>query len=97
MVWSTTTTAEQVNIDTLLPTHLKPQRAYTFPPLHHHPSNNQTIPSKTNDNLTTFGMRTWPTHIKEHARVVGLIVAIMTLVVTVIGIIVGAVVTVVIK
>jgi hypothetical protein len=94
---STTTAAEQVNMDTLLPTHFRPHHAHTFPSLDPRPSNNQTIPSRTNPDATAPSVKTRYTYVVKNAKVIGLVIAGVTLVVTIVGITVGVVTTIVVK
>ncbi|KAB2102764.1 hypothetical protein AG0111_0g8786 [Alternaria gaisen] len=91
------TAAQQVNMDTLLPTHLQRRRAFTLPSVDPHPSDSQMPIPRTNNVVPAPAMETWFNRVKEHARIIGLVIAVVTLVVTIVGTIVGAVVTVVVK
>jgi len=78
---SPSATAEgRINIDSLLPTHLQPRRAYTLPlldqtlpPRHHQPVRLVVLPES--------GMRRWFAYIVGVATIVGLVVAIIAVVV----------------
>ena len=81
MASSTTTAAEQVNMDTLLPTYLRPRRAHTFPSLDPQPFNSGMMPSRINTNITIPSVRGWFTYLVGLATIVGLVVAIVAIVV----------------
>jgi hypothetical protein len=78
---STTTAAEQINMDTLLPTYLRPRRAHTFPSLDPQLRNSEVMPSSINANITTPSVRGWFTYLVGLATIVGLVVAIVAVVV----------------
>ena len=94
---TTTTAAEQINMDTLLPTYCRPRRAYIFPPLDPHPSNNRTSSLEANSVVAVSGARKLYTFVKEHAAIIGILITVLSFVAAVFGIIVGVVVAVVIK
>jgi hypothetical protein len=77
---STTNAAEQINIDTLLPTYFRSWRAHTFPSLDTQLSNNGTIPPRTNDTATAPGVEAWFTYFVGLATIIGLVVAILAVV-----------------
>ncbi|RYN57619.1 hypothetical protein AA0118_g7595 [Alternaria tenuissima] len=81
MASSTTTAAEQVNMDTLLPTYLRPRRAHTFPSLDPQLSNSEMALSRINTNITAPGVQKWFSYLVGLATIVGLVVAIIAVVV----------------
>jgi len=94
MISSDTNGAEEINMDTLLPTYLRSRRAYTFPPLNPHPSNDRTRPLSTNDGGR---VRRWHHYTIKNAKLIAIIISIIGIMVAIFGIIVTAVVTVVVK
>jgi hypothetical protein len=97
MSTSTTTAAEQINMDTLLPTYLRPRRARTFPLLDPHRSDSRMNSSRIYDDITAPNVEAWYTYVVENSRIIGVVIAGITMVVTIVGIIVGVVTTVVVK
>jgi len=94
MISSDTNADEEINMDTLLPTYLRSRRAYTFPPLNPHTSNDRTRPLSTNDRGR---VRTWYHYTMKNAKLITLIIGIIGIMVAIVGIIVATVVTVVVK
>ena len=75
-----TTAGGRINIDSLLPTHLQPRRAYTLPSL------DQTLPPRHYQPvrlivLPESGTRRWFAYIVGLATIIGLFVAIIAIVV----------------
>ena len=75
-----TTADGHINIDSLLPTHMQPRRAYTvplldqtLPPRHHQPVRLVVLPES--------GVKRWFIYIVGVATIIGLIVAIIAIVV----------------
>jgi len=74
------TAGGHINIDSLLPTHLQPRRAYTLPlldetlsPRHHQPVRLVVLPES--------GTRRWFVYVVGVASIIGLVVAIIAIVV----------------
>jgi len=84
MSFPTTTTAEQINLDTILPTHIRLRRAHTFPTLESHSSYHQTIHSPTDNVVTASRARRWFAYVKEYATVIGVVVGIIGVIVAII-------------
>jgi hypothetical protein len=71
---------QPVSTDSTLPTHHLPPVTQIVPPV-----NNLTIPSSTNNTLTTPSKAsTWMTHVKEYAPVVGVIGTVIGIIVAII-------------
>ena len=87
MSLSTTTTSEQVNMDTLLPTHIRLRRAHTFPPLESRHSYPETIPSRR-DPIAAPGLRKWFALVKEYATVIGVVVGIVGVIVAIVTVVI---------
>lgn len=87
MSFSATTAAEQVNMDTLLPTHIRLRRAHTFPTLESHSSYHQTIHSPTDNVATASCIKKWFIHVKEYATVIGVVVGIIGVIVAIITVV----------
>jgi len=83
----TTTAAEQINLDTILPTHIRLRRAHTFPTLESHSSYHQTIHSPTDAVVTTSRVRRWFICVKEYATVIGVVVGIVGVIVAIITVV----------
>jgi hypothetical protein len=77
---STATAAEQINMDTLPPTYLRPRYAYTFSPLTSHLFNTRTISSRINTDVTAPGVETLFTYFVGLATIIELVVAIIAVV-----------------
>jgi len=88
MSFPATTAAEQVNLDTLLPTHFRLRRAHTFPTLESRPSHHQTIRSPTDNVLAASRARKWFTYVKEYATVIGVFVGIIGVIVAIITVVI---------
>jgi len=86
MSFSTTTAAEQINLDTILPTHIQLRRAHTFPTLESRVSHHQTIHSPTDHGVTASRVGKWFACIKDNATVIGAVVGIVGVIVTIVTI-----------
>ena len=82
-----TAPAEQINLNTILPTHVRLRRAHTFPPLESRHSYHETILSRC-DPVAASGLRKWFTRIKENATVIGVVVGIIGVIVAIITVVV---------
>jgi len=91
---SDTIAADEINMDTLLPTYIRSRRAYTFPPLNHRPSNDRRSPPSTNGRAR---VKTWHHCIMKNAKLIALIIGVIGVMVAIVGTIVTSVVTVVVK
>jgi hypothetical protein len=88
MSCSTTTAAQPIdnefelprraNTDSLLPTHIRPQHAYTLPSASLHPYDNQSIRFVV---LADSGVKRWFIYIVGIATIIGLVVAVVAVVV----------------
>lgn len=87
MSLSTTTTSEQVNMDSLLPTHIRLRRAHTFPPLESRHSYHETILSRR-DPVGASVARRWFTLVKEYATMVGVVVGIIGVIVAIVTVVI---------
>ena len=88
MSFPTTTTSEQVNLDSLLPTHIRLRRAHTFPPLEPRHSYHETIYSQRDPAGVASVARRWFTLIKEYATMIGVVVGIIGVIVAIVTVVI---------
>ena len=88
MSLSTTTTSEQVNLETLLPTHIRLRRAHTFPPLESRHSYHETIHSQRDPPVGASVARRWFTLVKEYATMIGVVVGIIGVIVAIVTVVI---------
>jgi len=83
---SATTAAEEIDIETLLPTYLQPRRAYTFPSIESLPYNDQAYSPRLQRSirlavLPDSGVERWFIYLVGFATIIGLVVSIVAIVV----------------